>query len=187
MPPAGSVAVIFNLDRNRFNCTPQGFKLEMPAGEEFFVLSGTAAASGRLPRPSNGHPVGRREMQWLRGDRHGGSWAVVGLTLGGQMSAYQTLVVGTDGSDSSLRAVDRAGAIAADHGAKLIVATAHPLAPEEHGGWSVPPGSTHGEDYPDGGRRPRLRDPAGRQGAGAQRRGQERGGEADRRCPHQRA
>ena len=40
------------------------------------------------------------------------------------MSAYQTLVVGTDGSDSSLRAVDRAGAIAADHGAKLIVATA---------------------------------------------------------------
>src|ERR1700733_8536655 len=55
-----------------------------------------------------------------------------------------------------------------DHGAKLIVATAHPLAPEEHGGWSVPPGSTHGEDYPDGWRRPRLRDPAGRQGAGAQ-------------------
>ena len=84
------------------------------------------------------------------------------------MSAYQTVVVGTDGSDSSLRAVDRAGAIAADHGAKLIVATAHPLAPEEHGGWSVPSGSTHGEDYPDGGRRPRLRDPAGRQGAGAQ-------------------
>ncbi|MDT5048029.1 MAG: hypothetical protein QOG75_3917, partial [Mycobacterium sp.] len=30
------------------------------------------------------------------------------------MSAYQTVVVGTDGSDSSLRAVDRAGAIAAD-------------------------------------------------------------------------
>ena len=41
------------------------------------------------------------------------------------MSAYQTIVVGTDGSDSSLRAVDRAGAIAADQGAKLIVATAH--------------------------------------------------------------
>ncbi|MEZ0362963.1 universal stress protein [Mycobacterium sp. pUA109] len=63
------------------------------------------------------------------------------------MSAYQTVVVGTDGSDSSLRAVDRAGAIASDHGAKLIVATAHPPAPEERGGWSVPPGSTHGEDY----------------------------------------
>ena len=63
------------------------------------------------------------------------------------MSAYQTLVVGTDGSDSSLRAVDRAAAIAADHGAKLIVATAHPPAREEKGGWSVPPGSNHGADY----------------------------------------
>jgi nucleotide-binding universal stress UspA family protein len=63
------------------------------------------------------------------------------------MSAYQTVVVGTDGSGSSLRAVDRAGAIAADHGARLIVATAHPSAPEEHGGWSVAPGSTHGADY----------------------------------------
>ena len=63
------------------------------------------------------------------------------------MSAYRTVVVGTDGSDSSLRAVDRAGAIAAEHGAKLIVATAHPPAPEEHGGYAVPPGSTHGEDY----------------------------------------
>lgn len=41
------------------------------------------------------------------------------------MSGYRTVVVGTDGSDSSLRAVDRAGAIAAADGAKLIVATAH--------------------------------------------------------------
>jgi len=63
------------------------------------------------------------------------------------MSAYQTIVVGTDGSDSSLRAVDRAGAIAADYGAKLIVATAHPPAPEERGRYAVPPGSTHGQDY----------------------------------------
>jgi len=63
------------------------------------------------------------------------------------MSAYQTVVVGTDGSDSSLRAVDRAGAIAADHGAKLIVATAHPPAPAERGRYAIPPGSTHGEDY----------------------------------------
>ncbi len=63
------------------------------------------------------------------------------------MSAYQTVVVGTDGSDSSLRAVDRAAAVAADLGAKLIVATAHNRAREERGGWSVPPGSTHGEDY----------------------------------------
>ncbi|TRW83334.1 universal stress protein [Mycolicibacterium sp. 018/SC-01/001] len=41
------------------------------------------------------------------------------------MSAYQTVVVGTDGSDSSLRAVDRAGQIAAGAGAKLIVSTAY--------------------------------------------------------------
>ena len=30
------------------------------------------------------------------------------------MSGYRTVVVGTDGSDSSLRAVDKAGQIAAD-------------------------------------------------------------------------
>jgi nucleotide-binding universal stress UspA family protein len=40
------------------------------------------------------------------------------------MSAYRTVVVGTDGSDSSLRAVDRAGNIAGAD-AKLIVATAY--------------------------------------------------------------
>ncbi|MEE2851465.1 MAG: universal stress protein [Actinomycetota bacterium] len=63
------------------------------------------------------------------------------------MSAYQTVVVGTDGSDSSLRAVDRAGAIAADHGAKLIVVTAHLPVPEEKGRYAIPPGSDHGQDY----------------------------------------
>lgn len=41
------------------------------------------------------------------------------------MGAYQTVLVGTDGSDSSLRAVDRAAQIAAGTGAKLIVATAY--------------------------------------------------------------
>jgi nucleotide-binding universal stress UspA family protein len=41
------------------------------------------------------------------------------------MSGYQTVVVGTDGSDSSLRAVDRAGQIAAGAGARLVVATAY--------------------------------------------------------------
>lgn len=41
------------------------------------------------------------------------------------MSAYQNVVVGTDGSDSSLRAVDRAGAIAAQSGAKVYVASAY--------------------------------------------------------------
>lgn len=41
------------------------------------------------------------------------------------MSAYRTVVVGTDGSDSSLRAVDRAGTIAAGANAQLIIATAY--------------------------------------------------------------
>ena len=63
------------------------------------------------------------------------------------MSAYQTVVVGTDGSESSLRAVDRAGEIAADQGAKLIIATAHLPVPEEKGRYAIPPGSTHGQDY----------------------------------------
>lgn len=41
------------------------------------------------------------------------------------MNGYQLVVVGTDGSDSSLRAVDRAGQLASGPGAKLIVATAY--------------------------------------------------------------
>jgi nucleotide-binding universal stress UspA family protein len=40
------------------------------------------------------------------------------------MAAYQTVVVGTDGSDSSFRAVDRAAAIAADTGATLVIVSA---------------------------------------------------------------
>ncbi|HYB36627.1 MAG TPA: universal stress protein [Mycobacterium sp.] len=46
------------------------------------------------------------------------------------MSAYRTVVVGTDGSDSSLRAVDRAGDIAGAD-AKLIIATAYLPQPED--------------------------------------------------------
>ena len=41
------------------------------------------------------------------------------------MSSYKTVVVGTDGSDSSLRAVDRAGALASGPDAKVVVATAY--------------------------------------------------------------
>jgi nucleotide-binding universal stress UspA family protein len=41
------------------------------------------------------------------------------------VSDYKVVVVGTDGSDSSFRAVDRAAAIAAESNAKLIVATAY--------------------------------------------------------------
>lgn len=54
------------------------------------------------------------------------------------MSAFKTLVVGTDGSESSMCAVDRAGAIAAENDAKLIIAMAH-LSNAEKGGWSRPP------------------------------------------------
>lgn len=39
------------------------------------------------------------------------------------MQVYQTVVVGTDGSESSLRAVDRAAEIASESNAKLIIAT----------------------------------------------------------------
>ena len=48
------------------------------------------------------------------------------------MSAYRTVVVGTDGSDSSLRAVDRAGEIAGGSGARVIVATAYFPQTEDH-------------------------------------------------------
>ncbi|MCV7259351.1 universal stress protein [Mycobacterium shimoidei] len=41
------------------------------------------------------------------------------------MTAYQTVVVGTDGSESSLRAVARAGAIAAESDARLVLATGY--------------------------------------------------------------
>jgi nucleotide-binding universal stress UspA family protein len=41
------------------------------------------------------------------------------------VAAYRTVVVGTDGSESSFRAVDRAAAVAADSGAKLVLASAY--------------------------------------------------------------
>jgi nucleotide-binding universal stress UspA family protein len=41
------------------------------------------------------------------------------------MTAYQTVLVGTDGSESSLRAVDRAAKIAAECNAKLIIGTGY--------------------------------------------------------------
>ncbi|WP_167101553.1 universal stress protein [Mycobacterium sp. NBC_00419] len=47
------------------------------------------------------------------------------------MGGYKTVVVGTDGSDSSLRAVDRAGQLASDPGSKVIVATAYFPASED--------------------------------------------------------
>ena len=47
------------------------------------------------------------------------------------MSGYKTVVVGTDGSDSSLRAVDRAGQLASGPDAKVIVASAYLPATED--------------------------------------------------------
>jgi nucleotide-binding universal stress UspA family protein len=41
------------------------------------------------------------------------------------MSSYSTVVVGTDGSDTSFNAVDRAAALAADAGANLVIACAY--------------------------------------------------------------
>ncbi|MBU9765847.1 universal stress protein [Mycobacterium sp. TNTM28] len=58
------------------------------------------------------------------------------------MSSYRTVLVGTDGSDSSLRAVDRAAALAAQENAKLLVASAYQPVVEK-GGWSRPPSHDH--------------------------------------------
>ena len=53
------------------------------------------------------------------------------------MNAYQTLVVGADGSYTSLRAVEHAAAFAAATNAKLIIAMAH-LPNVDKGGWGRP-------------------------------------------------
>lgn len=53
------------------------------------------------------------------------------------MSAYQTVVVGTDGSDTSLRAVVHAASLAAQNNATLIIAMAH-LPNVDKGGWGRP-------------------------------------------------
>ena len=41
------------------------------------------------------------------------------------MSAYRTIVVGTDGSESSYRAVEKAAALAGDSEARLVIACAY--------------------------------------------------------------
>ena len=47
-------------------------------------------------------------------------------------NSYATVLVGTDGSDSSFRAVDRAALVARDAGATLLLLTAyHPMSPRE--------------------------------------------------------
>jgi len=44
--------------------------------------------------------------------------------------SYRTVLVGTDGSDTSFRAVDRAAALAADAGAQLLIVSAYQPADE---------------------------------------------------------
>ncbi|HYS34021.1 MAG TPA: universal stress protein, partial [Pseudonocardiaceae bacterium] len=46
------------------------------------------------------------------------------------MGTYHTVLVGTDGSDSSYRAVDRAAALARDAAAKLVIVCAYHAASE---------------------------------------------------------
>jgi nucleotide-binding universal stress UspA family protein len=67
------------------------------------------------------------------------------------VSDYKVVVVGTDGSESSLRAVDRAASIAAESNAKLIVATAYLSEDEHHSG---EPDQAKGEDYKTAGNAP---------------------------------
>ncbi|REF01003.1 universal stress protein [Thermomonospora umbrina] len=48
------------------------------------------------------------------------------------MGSYSTILVGTDGSNSSFRAVDKAAGLAADTGATLVLATAyHPMSEKQ--------------------------------------------------------
>jgi nucleotide-binding universal stress UspA family protein len=58
---------------------------------------------------------------------------------------YKVVVVGTDGSETSLRAVDKAAAIAAESNAKLIVASAYTPADSQQGG--TEPDQLSGEKY----------------------------------------
>jgi nucleotide-binding universal stress UspA family protein len=72
------------------------------------------------------------------------------------VSGYRTVIVGTDGSASSFRAVDRAGAFVAQENAKLIIASAH-FPTVEKGGWARPPSHDHVSD-------PRAADTLGGEG-----------------------
>lgn len=72
------------------------------------------------------------------------------------MDGYRTVVVGTDGSESSMRAVERAGEVAAAEDAKLIIASAH-VEEVEKGGWSRVPSHDHVSD-------PRAADTLGGEG-----------------------
>jgi nucleotide-binding universal stress UspA family protein len=87
------------------------------------------------------------------------------------VGAYQGIVVGTDGSDSSFRAVDRAARLAADAGAKLIIVCAYH--PDDPADTAADQDALGAEAYQIVGSAPaednlrRARDRAGKQGAGS--------------------
>lgn len=62
------------------------------------------------------------------------------------MGGYRTIMVGTDGSASSMRAVERAGAFAAQEGARLIIASAHTPTAAEKGSWTRAPAHDYASD-----------------------------------------
>lgn len=68
------------------------------------------------------------------------------------MTDYKVVVVGTDGSDSSLRAVDQAAGIAAKAKAKLIVASAY--VDDDHSSGATEPDQPSGEGYKTEGNAP---------------------------------
>jgi nucleotide-binding universal stress UspA family protein len=72
------------------------------------------------------------------------------------MSGYRTVIVGTDGSTSSFRAVDQAAVVAAQEKAKLIIASAY-IPHVEKGGWSRQPSHDYVAD-------PRAADALGGEG-----------------------
>ena len=79
------------------------------------------------------------------------------------MTAYRVIVVGTDGSETSLRAVDKAASLAAESDATLIVASAYTGKNRETG--APDPDQPKHEDYRTEGNAPvydLLRDAAAR-------------------------
>ncbi|OKH67152.1 universal stress protein [Mycobacterium sp. SWH-M1] len=79
------------------------------------------------------------------------------------MTSYQTIIVGTDGSDTSLRAVDKAASLAAESGGRLIIASAY--SSKHHDAAGPDPDQPRGEGYRTAGDAPvygLLRDAAER-------------------------
>src|SRR5258708_36029029 len=68
------------------------------------------------------------------------------------MSKYNVVVVGTDGSETSFRAVERAAALASESGAKLIIASA--FLDTDHGRGGPDPDQPPDEGYPPQGNAP---------------------------------